>query len=176
MYSLIAQANVNQAADCFPVLARGRQCVPCSLMYLFMIKGGKHPKDMACEDLFNILKTGSSLYCGIHNEPSYNLNNYNGLVDPGCVPQKITYNGTSFFLRHIGVKSGLMTECRDKSFDLFAQQLIGSCLLSNYLIIMFAWLSVGVYKEGSMFYVFDSHARNKFCNPHEQYIVIRVKD
>ena len=61
-FSLVSTADYSQAAQCFPVNARGRQCVPSCLMILITVN------DMPCsnirtENLSDILFAGSYLYC-----------------------------------------------------------------------------------------------------------------
>ena len=91
LYSLLAQANVNQAAEYFPSIARGRQCVPCSFMFLFVVKTSKKPLDMGPDDLFDILNAGSNLYCGMNYKNliiNSDKSNESGFIDPESVPKK----------------------------------------------------------------------------------------
>lgn len=65
-YSLVASAQINQGDPCLPDQARGRQCVPCSSMFLIFTRYIKHGKDMQSLDLHDILFAGSQFYCAIN--------------------------------------------------------------------------------------------------------------
>ena len=154
-FSLVSTADYSQAAQCFPVNARGRQCVPSCLMFLITVN------DMPCsnirtENLNDILFAGSYLYCAICESTSAS-----GLLDPENLPERIYYSGKTVYIRHSQVFSGFIEENPLKDGQIYhslENAFLKATVDGKNFIIVFNGISVGLYFDGSVFYVFDSHS------------------
>ena len=158
MFSLVIAADFNQAAECLPENARGRQCVLNCVMFLITSKYLKPPVHMQKEDLHDIMFAGSYLYNALHaSHPS------SGLVDPLNIPERIQYKGKTIHVSQKAVLTSFMgSSCHIDEENIFSldRALTSACCSSCPFILTFGGLSVGVHSYGTSFYIFDSHSRN----------------
>ena len=159
VFTLIKSADFNQAAECLPSDARGRQCVPTCLMFLLTSRHMKPCITIQTEDLNEILFAGSHLYCALHQ-----LVSTSDLIDPVSLPERISYNDKTVYIKHVQVLSGFMEENANidgqnyfKLEDAFSK----ACVRGVNLIIVFNGLSIAVLFDSFQYYIFDSHSRDE---------------
>ena len=102
---MLRSADYNQADECFPADAIGRQCVPSCLMFLITASQILSCEDIQTADLNDILFACSHLYCAIHQSDS-NLE----FTDPANLPERVSYKGNTVYISHGRVASGVMQE------------------------------------------------------------------
>ena len=159
VFTLIKSADFNQAAECLPSDARGLQCVPTCLMFLLTSRHMKPCITIQTEDLNEILFAGSHLYCALHQ-----LVSTSDLIDPVSLPERISYNDKTVYIKHVQVLSGFMEENANidgqnyfKLEDAFSK----ACACGVNLIIVFNGLSIAVLFDSFQYYIFDSHSRDE---------------
>jgi hypothetical protein len=103
-FSVIASAAYHQGAECLPAQARGRQCVPCSVMYLITVKFIKPVRSLNKNDLNDILHAGSYLYCAIHYKNSITTD----FIHPEEIPKRIYYQKQRVSVIHKEIISGVI--------------------------------------------------------------------
>ena len=160
VFHLVASAQFHQGDVCLPEQARGRQCVPCSLMFLVVVRYVRQGPNLQTDDLNNILLAGSQLYCAIHNSETTS-----GVMDPQDLPKSLIYRGHKVFIHHNGLFSGFLGDSvqNDGSVLFTLEQALFkrvSVRRSTCFILVFSGLSVGIHCDKDLFYVFDSHSRN----------------
>ena len=159
-FFFLASASYHQGAECLPAEARGRQCVTCCIMFLFTLKFLKPPGALNTIDLNNILQSGSQLYCAML-EKQLIVGNF---VHPEEVPNRIFYENQRVSVIHKGVVSGTMGTSPVQniaSLQSLESAFLNSYTLSHYFILIFCEAAVGIHYDGTHFFVFDSHSRNK---------------
>lgn len=157
-FSLIALGSYHQGNCLLPQEARGRQCVPCCFMFLFIIKNSC-PDSLTWRDLDNIIQAGSELYCSMSN---YGDVYEDGLVDPEKLPDHLTFMGKSLFSEHIGVTSGLLSSNKEHSSSSLKDACLDTFKKCKDAIVVFRGISIAVHYNSCNFYIFDSHSRNKY--------------
>lgn len=157
-FQLIASANYHQAAECLPASARGRQCVPCSLLFLITAQYQTQPRHIQPNDINSILHAGSHLYCAM----SCLDTNMSSFVHPESLPVCIQYKNRKISVNHNGVVSGLVVCEANENVQSLQTALHVCCVGKQRLILVFGGVAVGIFFDGSSFFVFDSHARNRF--------------
>ncbi|XP_060603886.1 uncharacterized protein LOC132756767 [Ruditapes philippinarum] len=158
-FSVIASAAYHQGAECLPAQARGRQCVPCSVMYLITVKFIKPVRSLNKNDLNDILHAGSYLYCAIHYKNSITTD----FIHPEEIPKRIYYQKQRVSVIHKGVISGVigLVHMENGPFlQTLECALLNSCVPSKYLVLIFNGTAVGIHCDGTSFFVFDGHSRN----------------
>lgn len=158
-FRLVCNADYIQAAECLPIEARGRQCVPNSLMFLITAYENQPCKYIDSNCLNDILCAGSQLYCALYES----ICSSSGLMDPADMPQCIRYKGSTVYIKHTAVISGFIEEdvqadninCHTLEYAITAGNTTG-----RKYILVFCAVSIGLYFDGSEFYVFDSHSRD----------------
>jgi hypothetical protein len=155
-YSRICSADFNQAAECLPIDARGKQCVPCCLMF-FIISHSRPCSSITSADMNDILFAGSNLYCKLQLK-----GRQHEYMEPQELPEYIVYNSNKFHVRFKDVLSGVLN---DQSGNL--ETLLNNAFASSKnVIIIFNGVSLGLQHNDNCFYIFDSHSRdsNGMCN------------
>lgn len=161
VFSLVACGHFHQGDERLPCEARGRQCVPCCVMFFIVIKQGKSVRNFTSDDLDNILHCGSNIYCAMLDCKTVPQS---GFVDPESLPSKILYEGKTVYIEHKGVLSGLIgINSKFQTSPAFSLEM--ACLQASteakYSIIVFSGVPVGIYCDMGCFYVFDSHSRSQ---------------
>jgi hypothetical protein len=159
VFQLICKADYNQAAECLPVVARGRQCVPCSFVFLITVFEKQSCEHIYSDCLNNILCSGSQLYCDLYQTAHLGSD----FIDPIDMPKCVTFNGSTVNIKHMSVISGsLETYVQVDNINCYNLEvaLTKANTIGKYYILVFSNVSIGVYFDGTVFYIFDSHSRN----------------
>jgi hypothetical protein len=101
-YSLLASATFHQGDGCLPAAARVRQCVPFSLVFFITVRYIKSANALDTNDLNDILKAVSPLYCAMIATHSVTSDS----VYPDEDPKRICYRKKYVSIIHKGVVSG----------------------------------------------------------------------
>ncbi|XP_060571280.1 uncharacterized protein LOC132729522 [Ruditapes philippinarum] len=160
VFTYLCSADYNQGAECFPAVARGRQCVPSCLMFLLTATYIKPCTSLKTVDLNDIMFAGSFLYCAL-----YQLGIASDFVDPQRIPERISYQKKTMFVTHKSVLSGFMKHhslIDNQTYYSLQNALLISSEIGSNSIIVFKGVSVGIHKHGSSFYIFDSHSRDEY--------------
>ena len=158
-FSLISRADFSQSAECLPIDARGRQCVPSCLIFLLMANGQKSCYDIDTEGLNDILFDGSHLYCAMMES-----NPRIGLIDPTTLPQRVSYKGKLLFVKNKELLTGFLHEnplADNLTYHTLENAFLKACISGKNFIIVFNGMSIAVRYDSYHFYVFDSHSRNE---------------
>ena len=161
-YSLQAAAKIHQGHSSLPELARGRQCVPCSLMFLLCAHYRNQSVQtlMCSNDLHDILFSGSSLYCALHSAKSEAFD----YVDPLILPDRIIFDNQNFNISHKGVISGSFGNSNFDNIHIFSLEVafMRGFSVSSYILLVFCGVAIGIVNCGNSnsFNVFDSHSRD----------------
>lgn len=158
VYSLVSSADYNQAAECFPIDARGRQCVPSCLMFLLYVNYVQSCLNIESCDLNEIMQAGSNLYCALRQ-----CGLISGLVDPLKLPGRIFYKGETVYITHKGVLTGFIEDnvsTDGQVYHKFEHALLKASASGKNFIIVFNGVSVGLFLKESIYYIFDSHSRD----------------
>ena len=125
-------------------------------MFLLTSRHMKPCTTIQTEDLNAILFAGSHLYCALHQ-----LVSTSDLIDPVSLPERISYNDKTVYIKHVQVLSGFMEENANidgqnyfKLEDAFSK----ACVPGVNLIIVFNGLSIAVHFDSFQYYIFDSHS------------------
>ena len=160
-FTLISSADFHQGDVCLPSEARGRQCVPTCLIFLISIARIQPCRQINTPLLNEILYAGSYLYCALNQ--GRNLTSH--LTSPTDLPEHITWRNISVYIRHKKIFSGFLLKNYaledDLNFYSLESAFLHASSVGKHFIIVFNGISVGVYLDGSIFYVFDSHSRDK---------------
>lgn len=160
-FSLLSRASYHQAADCLPAEARGRQCVTCCAMFLVTVRYIKPVTEIQRDDLNDILHTGSHLYRAMRHVQLLESD----FVNPEHIPNRVHYRNHNANIVHKQVISGLVglenTDSDENRHSLYFA-LVKSCTRrENYFVLVLADVAVGIYHDGSAFFLFDSHSRSE---------------
>jgi hypothetical protein len=146
-FSLIASATYHQGDECLPVQARGRQCVTCSIMFLFIVKYLKPAGALSSIDMNDILQAGSQLYCAMLAKKLLS----GDFVHPAEIPNRINFKNQRVIVIHKGVVSGLMGTSLVQNLD--PAHSLESAFLNSYtqyrhFILIFCGAAVGIHYDG----------------------------
>lgn len=100
-YCFLTSTNISQGDACLPYQARGRQCVPCSLMFLIFSRYIR--QEMQGNNLHNILLAGSQLYCAIDRSQDIS-----GFIDPKELPDRVHIKGHKVYVQNNSITSGFV--------------------------------------------------------------------
>ena len=156
------QGRFHQGDFRFSIETRGRQCVPCCLIFLICIS--YHCENNWTEDtLYDIIKNGDALYgllkCKKNTNDDFLLSNE--------LPSKICCDGLYFTIKVIPSFYGILG-------SEYLQSDIGSTLsislknafkASNCCILIMRDYAIAVAKKEDKFHLFDSHSRNEIGLP-----------
>lgn len=159
MFSLICTADFHQASEHLPKEARGRQCVTNCHIFLITVNYVKGALTLDSEDLNGILFDGSHLY-----NATREISNAEDFIDPVLLPNRISYKGHYVSTIHKGILTGLLDEniptCNESVYHKLDIALAKAFSTVKNAIIIFKGVSVALYYDKSVIYVFDSHSRN----------------
>ncbi|KAH3829082.1 hypothetical protein DPMN_131070 [Dreissena polymorpha] len=168
-YLLVAHGDYCQTDERLPCDARGKQCVPCCMMFLVFVKNVKPAGQIKADDLNHIIQDGSSLYMALNTDDTVS-----GFVNPQILPDKIVYRGKRVYVEHKDVMSGVIRCSSDIDIEaagLFSLEIaFTKCFADNNdVILVFAGFAIAIHYERKthFYYVFDSHSRdeNGLCCP-----------
>ena len=80
------------------------------------------------------------------------------------MPERIYYSGKTVYIRHSQVFSGFIEEnplIDGQIYHSLENAFLKATVDGKNFIIVFNGISVGLYFDGSVFYVFDSHSRDE---------------
>ena len=127
-FILLSTADFHQAGSNLPAHARGRQCVPCCMIYLLTVHIDGH-LHITSSDLNGIMVAGSHLYIETPKASS--------LMDPCELPKQISYKNNMVAIDNTSVLSGFLSRNSNQNnsscFSLemaFTKQ----CIDSSYFI------------------------------------------
>ena len=165
-YFKVSVANLNQADDSLPYHARGRQCVPCCLMFLLTTEFYCMAQNIDSNCLDRILYAGSDLYCALTQSES-NSTCISGYLDPFVLQGRIKYKDKIFGVKHICIYSGYIQE-NESNHTSLELAFLQSGIRGSSFIVVFSGIAIGIHYDEFNYYIFDSHSRNELglFSPH----------
>ena len=166
VFELLCKGDYSQGSTKFSAESRGKQCV--SMCFTFLLKSlivdvNKWTK----QELHNVLNSGDVLYKDIRTKSSVH-SDYEYL-HPMELPENISLKETDQKQIRSKLLQTFSGVCSENYVGDFPYSSLENAILSSYsgvgvghLILIIQGTAVGIFHDGSKFYIFDSHARDEY--------------
>eukprot|EP00794_Sanderia_malayensis_P010507 gene10507-11611_t len=154
------RGSFHQGSIIFCETSRGRQCGFMTFQALFHNFAQQHVQTWTTSNINDVLMKGDRMY--LHALSRKQIPNSNTLSIADLPVVSATGNGTLFSVRYFDCYQGLCraVDVQPPFWSLQDALVEASTVSSSLIMIISGYMTAIICGENSMFYIFDSHARN----------------